>query len=118
MIEFFEPDPDRTLARVRTIATVLDDAIVVPKLGIRIGLDPILGVLPIAGDAVTGLASLYIIVEGIRLGLSWRALLKMCFNVVIDFGIGSIPLLGNVFDAVWRSNRRNVAIIERHVQPD
>ncbi|MDY6818007.1 MAG: DUF4112 domain-containing protein, partial [Halobacteriales archaeon] len=84
-------------------------------LGIRIGIDPIIGILPIGGDAVTGLVSLYIFIEGIRLGLPARALLRMLLNIVLDVGIGSIPVIGSIFDVAWRSNRRNVAIIERHL---
>ncbi|MFB6300960.1 MAG: DUF4112 domain-containing protein [Halobacteriales archaeon] len=111
-----DPDPDRTLDRVRAVAVLLDDAIEIPRLGIRIGIDPIVGVLPIAGDVVTGLMSVYIIVEGIRLGLPRRALLRMLLNVLVDTGVGSLPVIGSIFDVVWRSNRRNVAIIERHVR--
>lgn len=109
------PDPDRTLDRIHAVAGFLDDAFEIPKLGIRIGIDPIIGILPIGGDAVTGLVSLYIFIEGIRLGLPARALLRMLLNIVLDVGIGSIPVIGSIFDVAWRSNRRNVAIIERHL---
>jgi hypothetical protein len=93
--------------RMRFVACLLDDSVRVPGTDFRIGLDPLLGVLPGAGDAVTGALSLYIVVESARLGVSYRTLLTMLAHVGIDVAGGSIPVVGDFFDAVWKANARN-----------
>lgn len=103
------------LERARLVGTLLDESFAVPGTGFRIGLDPILGVLPVAGDSVASVASLYIVFVGLRLGLPSRVLAKMLGYVAIDFFTGSIPLLGIVIDAVLKVNKRNVATIESYV---
>ena len=97
--------------RMRLVARLLDDAVRVPGTNYRIGLDPIMGAAPIAGDVITGLVSLYIVAESARLGVSYQTLLKMMLNVSIDVGGGSIPVLGTLFDAAWKSNQRNVKLL-------
>lgn len=103
------------LERARTVGVLLDESITVPGIGYKIGLDPIVGILPVAGDSVMTVASLYIVFVGLRLGLPPRTLAKMVGYVAVDFLLGSIPILGTVIDAVLKVNKRNVAIIERHV---
>lgn len=107
-----------SLERARLVGDLLDESITVPGTGFRVGLDPILGVLPVAGDSVTTAASLYIVFVGLRLGLPPRALAKMLGYVAIDFFVGSIPLVGAVIDAFLKVNKRNVATLERHVRAD
>lgn len=97
--------------RIRLVARLLDEAVRIPGTDYRIGVDPIVGVAPGSGDAITGLASLYIVAESARLGVSPQTLLKMLVNVSIDVGGGSIPVVGTVFDAVWKSNKRNVELL-------
>ena len=97
--------------RMRLVAQLLDDAVPVPGTNYRIGIDPIMGAAPIAGDVVTGLISLYIVAESARLGVSYQTLLKMLLNVSIDVGGGSIPVVGTLFDAAWKSNKRNVKLL-------
>jgi hypothetical protein len=93
--------------RMRFVAKVLDDGMEIPGTDFRIGLDPILGVLPAAGDAVSAGISLYIVVESARLGVSYSTLLRMIANIGIDFAIGSVPVVGVLFDALWKANVRN-----------
>ena len=107
-----DPPP---LARARVVGKVLDESVAVPGTGFRIGLDPILGILPVAGDSVAAIASLYIVFAGLRLGLPARALAKMLGYVAVDFFVGSIPFFGVLVDALLKVNERNVATIERHV---
>ena len=95
---------------------LLDEAIRVPGTNFRVGADPILGVLPVGGDSVALLLSLYPIVEAARLGLPRSVVGRMLLNVLLDAVVGSIPLLGSVFDAVWKANERNVALMERAVE--
>ena len=98
--------------RVRRVAHVLDDAIPIPGTGRSFGLDPIVSLLPVSGDVLSALASVYIIVEGFKLGVSRGTVLRMLFNVGLDTVIGSFPVLGDLFDAGWKANARNVALLE------
>lgn len=100
------------MERVRAVAQLLDEAIELPVVNYRIGLDPILGILPAGGDAVSAAISLYIVAEGVRMEASPETVLRMVANVAIDAVIGSVPVLGTIFDAVFKANRRNVALLE------
>jgi len=106
------------LERARLVSTLLDESITVPGTGYKVGLDPIVGVLPIAGDSVATGASLYIVFLGARLGLPPRALAKMLGFIAVDFVVGSVPILGTIVDAVLKVNKRNVATLERFVLED
>lgn len=101
------------LRRAQKLSTLLDDAVRVPGTDFRIGLDPILGVLPVAGDGVSALLSLYPVAEAVRFGASRRTLGKMLALVGVDAVVGSVPILGGVFDAVWKANEWNVRTLER-----
>lgn len=97
--------------RIRIAAYVLDEGIRVPGIGYRIGVDPLLGVLPGAGDLLSGGFSLYIVLEAARLGVSYTTLLKMIANVSVDVVGGTIPVVGDMFDAVWKANKRNFELV-------
>jgi hypothetical protein len=103
----------RALGRMAAVAWLLDDAIRVPGTGRRIGLDPVVGVLPVAGDLATAAISLYIVAEAALAGVSRRTLAAMLANVAIDAGAGSVPVVGDLFDAGWKANRRNVELAAR-----
>lgn len=109
-------DEEAALRRVRFLARLLDDAVAVPGTSYRVGLDPILGILPGAGDSVTAALSLYPVVEAVRLGASKEIVAKMLALVAVDLTVGSIPVLGTVFDAFWKANEWNVRTIERLVE--
>ena len=96
--------------RMRVVARVLDDSVRIPGTDFRIGLDPLLGLLPGAGDAVSGVLSLYIVVESARLGVSYRTLVRMLAHIGIDVAGGSVPVVGDLFDAAWKANTRNVGL--------
>ena len=90
-----------------------------PGTKYRVGLDPLLGLVPGLGDVAGAALSGYIVLTGIRLGVSRIVVLRMLANVGMDTVAGSVPLLGDLFDAGWKANSRNVALIERHVaSPD
>lgn len=99
---------EAAIERMHAVARLLDDGFEIPVVNIRIGLDPILGILPIAGDGITAVIGLYIVVESARLGVSYTTLARQLLNVAIDLGIGSIPVVGDIFDLAFRSNRRNL----------
>lgn len=109
-------EPPAALARARTVARVLDESIRVPGTSFRIGLDPVFGLLPVAGDTVALLGSLYIVLVGVALGVPLRVVARMALLVALDWAVGSIPVVGTAFDAVFKVNTRNVAVIERAVR--
>lgn len=103
---------DRGLDR---LSFLLDKAIRIPGTNIRFGLDPILGLLlPQAGDVVTAGLSAYIVLAAVRYGLPKVVIGRMVFNVAMDYLIGSVPLIGEIFDFAWRANTRNMALLNRH----
>jgi len=101
--------------RSRTVSTLMDEAVRLPGTGFRVGIDPLLGLVPFGGDTVAFVLSLYPVVEAARLGLPRTTLARMLLNVGIDFLVGSVPVLGTLFDAVWKANERNVRLLERHL---
>jgi hypothetical protein len=101
---------EAALERMETVAYVLDESVRVPGVGVRIGIDPVLGAIPVAGDVVSAAFSLYIVAESAYLGVSFRTLVEMLANITIDVAGGSIPFLGTVIDAIWKANKRNVAL--------
>jgi hypothetical protein len=100
--------------RLRSLATVLDDAVRVPGTNIRFGLDAVLGLLPGAGDAVTGAMGAYAMVLATKLGAPPVVIARMAMNILIDVATGTIPVLGDIFDVGWKSNRKNVQLLERY----
>ena len=111
-----EPSPPTgDVARIRSLARLLDSAIRIPGTDIRIGLDPILGLFPGLGDFAGAAASGYIVIASARLGAPTPVLARMLLNVGTDAVIGSVPLLGDLFDVGWRANERNAALLERHL---
>ncbi len=111
------PPADARLDRVRRLARLLDRSIPLGG-GRRIGLDPLLGLLPGGGDLIGACLSGYILFQGVRLGLPAPVLLRMLGNIVLETSIGAIPLLGDLFDFVWQANMRNLRLIERHHRPE
>lgn len=97
---------------MRDLARVLDEAVRIPGTNIRIGLDALLGLLPVGGDVAGGLFSGLIILQAARSGAPTPVLGRMLGNVVIDVVLGTIPLIGDVFDVAWRANTRNVRLLE------
>ena len=107
-------DRQRRLNRVAKVARLMDTAIHIPGTGIRFGGDAIVGLVPGLGDAAGGLISLYIVNEARRLGIPKHKLAKMLGNIGLDFAVGAVPLLGDVFDVMFKANRRNLEVILDH----
>ena len=105
------PHVDPQLA---ALARWMDSVFEIPGTGIRIGFDPILGLVPGLGDALTTLVSFYILAAARRYGVPRITLLRMAANIAIDLALGSVPILGDMFDVFWKSNVRNVALLEKH----
>jgi len=104
------------LERLRGLARFLDTAIPLPGTRFRFGFDAIIGLVPFIGDALSALFSVYIISQAARLGTPRSTLTRMIANVGIDTLIGEIPLLGDIFDAGFKSNIKNLALLESHLQ--
>nr|WP_305882825.1 DUF4112 domain-containing protein [Halobellus rarus] len=100
------------MARLRRVSSLLDSAVEIPVINVRIGLDPLLGLLPGVGDATTTAASAYVVAEAAALGAPRATIARMCLNLLVDALFGSIPLVGDAFDVVWRANDRNVRLLE------
>jgi hypothetical protein len=107
--------PGNRVGRLRRLSYLLDNSIPIPGTQFRIGLDSIIGLVPGVGDFVGGAFSLYIILEAARLGAPRALLARMGWNVAIDVLVGTVPLLGDLFDAGWKANMRNLALLERQV---
>jgi hypothetical protein len=104
------------LARIDTLATLLDSAFVIPGTTVRFGLDAIVGLVPGIGDFVMSLVSLYIVHEARQLGAPVHLLVRMVANIAIDGIVGSAPLAGDIFDVMWRANRRNMTLLYDHLR--
>lgn len=104
------------LKRMRQLSQLLDGAIVIPGTKRRIGLDPILGLIPGGGDTVSAALSAYIIIEAAQMGLPRAALMRMVTNIAIDTVVGTVPVFGDIFDVFSKANLRNMQIVESHAQ--
>ena len=108
-------DVQARLKRLRRLAWLIDGAFGLPGTRFRFGLNSVIGLLPIGGDAVLGAISLYIVYEAAQLGVPGPQLARMVANVGLEVLGGSVPLLGDLFDMALKANLRNLTIIERHV---
>ena len=105
--------------RIGRITHALDELVAVPGTPVKVGLDPLVGLIPVVGDAVAAFVGLWVIGEAARFGIPRLVLGRMVVNLLIDLAIGAIPLLGDLFDVVFRSNSRNLALFRRHaLDPD
>ena len=101
--------------RLQRIAKLMDSQIRVPGIGIRIGADAVLGLVPGFGDILTGAIGAYLIYEAQRLGIPRSAIARMVANIAFDTAIGAIPVAGDIWDFFFRANDRNMQILARHV---
>lgn len=106
---------EEQLAHLEWLADLLDSRFVLPGTNIRFGLDGVIGMIPIAGDIISALISFYLISQASRLGLSPWVKLRMTWNVALDTLVGAVPILGDMFDVSYKSNRRNIALAKRYL---
>ena len=103
---------EETLLRLQLLSQRLDESITLPGTKYKIGIDPIIGLIPGGGDVIGGILSMYIMHTGIKMGVQKTVIIKMFKNIALDFLIGWIPIIGDIFDTVWKSNQKNVKLIE------
>ena len=101
------------LNRMATVAYVLDESVRIPGIGYRVGVDPVLGILPVAGDVVSAGFSLYIVAESAYLGVSLTTLVRMLASITVDVAGGSIPVVGTLADVAWKANKHTVGLAVR-----
>jgi hypothetical protein len=109
-------EEQRRYQRLEQLADLLDNAIRIPGTPWRIGLDPILGLIPGLGDALGAAASSWILIEAARFGVSPAVLLRMLYNVGLDTALGAVPGIGDLFDFAWKSDSKNLALLRRHLE--
>ncbi len=91
----------------------MDGLFRIPGVGWRFGLDALIGLVPVVGDTLTTAVSFYVLAAGVRYRVPKATLLRMGINIAIDYVLGSVPLVGDLFDAAWKSNKKNVELLRR-----
>ena len=108
--------PEESVARLEAVGRLMDGAFVLPGTNIRLGLDAIIGLVPVAGDVISGLVSSYLIWEARQLGAPRWLIVRMMANTFLDTTLGVIPLVGDAFDLMFRANMKNMALLRRHME--
>ena len=97
------------------LAWFLDNSIQLPGVNFRVGIDPLVGLIPVIGDTIGAIMSSYILFEAARIGASKSILLKMAFNTSVDALFGALPIVGDLFDFGWKANQRNARILRNYL---
>ena len=108
-------DPQSVRQRIEALEHLLEGLFEVPGLGRKVGLDAIIGLIPVVGDAITAAMGLYLVWEARNLEMPRWQLWRMAGNVGIDSLVGAVPIAGDLFDFAFRSNTRNLKIIRKHL---
>lgn len=109
------PEELRRLERLRRVTMLLDNAIPIPGTRYRVGLDPLLGLIPGVGDAIGTAMAGYILVEAVRFGAPRSVLVRMLLNIGVDTAVGAVPGVGDLFDFVWKADAKNLALLHEHL---
>ncbi|MEQ1724683.1 MAG: DUF4112 domain-containing protein [Sphingopyxis sp.] len=115
MLRLDTSDPSKIRARIELLEALLERSLVIPGTRIAVGLDSIVGLVPVIGDVITAAMGSYIVWEAHNLGLPKWKLARMAGNIVFDTLVGAVPLLGDAFDFLYKSNSRNLRIIRKHM---
>jgi hypothetical protein len=109
-------DIEQSVARLEALARLMDGAFVLPGTNVRLGLDAVIGLVPVAGDLISGLVSSYMIWEARRLGAPRWLIARMSANTFFDTVFGAVPVVGDAFDVLFRGNMKNMALLRRHME--
>jgi Domain of unknown function (DUF4112) len=107
---------EAALARITMLARTMDSIIAVPGTRVRLGLDAVIGLVPVVGDLISQAVSTYIIWEARQLGVSKFTMARMFANSLVDTIFGAIPIAGDVFDVAFRANMKNLRILQKHLE--
>jgi hypothetical protein len=117
--DFARPRSRRArIARIDSLASLLDTAFVLPGTSVRFGFDALIGLFPAVGDLITTALSLFIVHEAYQLGAPNHVIARMLGNVALDGVFGAVPLVGDAFDVLWRANRRNMRLLREWLERD
>lgn len=108
-----DAEQKKALNNARRIAKFLDTEFGIGRF--KFGLDPILGLIPVVGDSLPLILSLYIVLTAFKFDISNFVIFRMLFNLLVDYVFGSIPLIGDIFDAAYKANVKNMKLLEKHV---
>jgi hypothetical protein len=103
------------IARLERFSKLTDSSIGIPFTKFNIGLEAVIGLIPVIGDAAGLILSSYVLIEAQRLGVSKRIKTKMIINMLIDFLGGLVPFFGDIFDAFFKANTRNTRLLKKHL---
>lgn len=103
------------IARLERFSKLTDSSIGIPFTKFNIGLEAVIGLIPVIGDAAGLILSSYVLIEAQRLGVSKRIKSKMIINMLIDFIGGLVPVFGDIFDAFFKANTRNTRLLKKHL---
>ena len=109
-------DYDAKLAQLERLADLLDSRWRIPGLGIPIGIDGIASIFPVVGDSATGVVSAYLVYQASRMGVPKNVLMRMAANTGVDWVVGSITVLGTLFDIGFKANSSNVNLLRRNLE--
>ena len=109
------PGTEESVTRLEALARLMDGSFVIPGTNFRLGLDAVIGLVPVAGDVISGIISSYLIWEARRLGAPRWLIARMMANTFIDTTLGAIPVVGDAFDILFRGNMKNMALLRRHM---
>lgn len=110
-------EPTKLVHRLDRLAWWLDSSVRLPLTRMRIGIDGIISLVPVLGDVASAALSLYLIVQARRFRLPIVVIGRMLWNMIVDMALGSIPIIGDVFDFGFKANRRNVELLRRSLAP-
>lgn len=113
--QYYKTSESSRLSLIRRLSYYLDNSISIPGTGYRVGFDAIIGLIPGLGDVVGGILSAYIVYEASRFGAPKKTLLHMAFNVAVETVIGAVPIVGDVFDAAWKANTKNIFLLDKYL---
>jgi Domain of unknown function (DUF4112) len=108
-------DPQAVRQRVEALELLLERSFHIPGTRIPVGLDSLIGLVPVLGDLITTAMGAYLVWEARNLGMSKWQLTRMTANIGIDTVVGVVPFVGDAFDLIWRSNSKNLRIIRKHL---
>lgn len=113
---YSDPEIEAAVARIEAVARLMDDLFVIPGTKVRVGLDSVVGLVPVVGDLIGKVISSYLIWEARRLGVSRLTMARMIGNSTLDAIVGIIPFAGDAFDVAFRANLKNLALLKRHLE--